>query len=215
MRSPLKQEHIIQAAFRQLDEAGIDGISLRKLACTLGIRAPSLYWHFKSKQALIDALADALIADVARDIPQGQDWRSTMHQIANEFRTAFKAHRDGARVYAGTFLATENVLRVGDATIAALVQAGASVEFAANTAMDSIYYVMGFVIEEQSLPADLGELDGVQQAFFELARERFPHCWAAHEVWSEPNFDARFRNGIDLILDGVEQQILRKSPVSN
>ncbi len=214
MRSPLKQEHIIQAAFRQLDEAGIDGISLRKLACTLGIRAPSLYWHFKSKQALIDALADALIADVARDIPQGQDWRSTMHQIANEFRTAFKAHRDGARVYAGTFLATENVLRVGDATIAALVQAGASVEFAANTAMDSIYYVMGFVIEEQSLPADLGELDGVQQAFFELARERFPHCWAAREVWSEPDFDARFRNGVDLILDGVEQQILRKSPVS-
>mgnify|MGYP006186394313 CR=1 FL=1 len=55
-------------------------------------------------------VADAMIADVARDIPAGQHWRSTMHQIANEFRTAFKAHRDGARVYAGTFLATENVL---------------------------------------------------------------------------------------------------------
>ena len=70
MRSPLTQDHILQAAFRQLDEAGMEGISLRKLACNLGIRAPSLYWHFKSKQALIDALADALIAEVARDIPQ-------------------------------------------------------------------------------------------------------------------------------------------------
>ncbi|PZR71867.1 MAG: TetR family transcriptional regulator, partial [Stutzerimonas stutzeri] len=62
MRSPLKQEHIIEAAFRLLDESGIEGVSLRKLACNLGIRAPSLYWHFKSKQALIDAMADAMIA---------------------------------------------------------------------------------------------------------------------------------------------------------
>lgn len=215
MRSPLTQDHIIQAAFRQLDEAGMEGISLRKLACSLGIRAPSLYWHFKSKQALIDALADALIADVARDIPQGQPWRSTMHQIANEFRTACKAHRDGARVFAGTFLATENVLRVGDATIAALMQAGASVQLAATTAMDSIYYVMGFVIEEQAQPEPSEASEGVRQAFFELARARFPHCWQAREVLTEPNFDARFGNGIDLILDGFEQQIRKQSSVSH
>ncbi|MET1023981.1 MAG: TetR/AcrR family transcriptional regulator C-terminal domain-containing protein [Pseudoxanthomonas sp.] len=214
MRGPIKQEHILQAAFALLDEAGIEGVSLRKLACSLGIRAPSLYWHFKNKQALIDALADALIVEVAREIPEGQHWRTTMHQIADEFRAAFKAHRDGARVYAGTFLATENVLRVGNATIAALVDAGASIEFAATTALDSIYYVMGFVIEEQSLPTSPDAIDGVQQAFFELARTRFPHIWEAREVLVEPNFEARFRNGIDLILDGVEQQILKKSFVS-
>jgi len=211
MRGPVKQEHIIHAAFQLLDEAGIEGVSLRKVACSLGIRAPSLYWHFKNKQALIDAMADAMIAEVALDIPEGQPWRVTMHQIANEFRTAFKAHRDGARVYAGTFLATENVLRVGDATIAALVDAGASVEFAATTALDSIYYVMGFVIEEQSLPDQPGAMEGVQQAFFELARARFPHCWEARDVLAEPRFDERFTNGIDLILDGVEQQILKRT----
>lgn len=214
MRSPIKQENIVRAAFDLLDEAGIEGVTLRKLACGLGIRAPSLYWHFKSKQALIDALADALIVDVAREIPQGQHWRATMHQIADEFRAAFKAHRDGARVYAGTFLATENVLRVGDATIAALVSAGASVDFAATTALDSIYYVMGFVIEEQSLPADPNDLEGVQQAFFELARTRFPHCWEAREVLAEPRFDERFQRGIDLFLDGVEQHVLKGASVS-
>ncbi len=214
MRSPLKQEHIIEAAFRLLDEAGIEGVSLRKLACSLGIRAPSLYWHFKSKQALIDAMADAMIADVAREIPPGQHWRTTMHQIADEFRTAFKRHRDGARVYAGTFLATENVLRVGDATISALVDAGADIDFAATTALDSIYYVMGFVIEEQSLPDQPDVLEGVQQAFFELARARFPRCWEARELLAEPKFDERFSNGIELILDGVEQRILKSTRAS-
>jgi AcrR family transcriptional regulator len=86
MRKPLGREQIVDAAFQLLDAAGIEGVSLRKVACQLGIRAPSLYWHFKSKQALVDAMADALIEDVARDIPAGQSWRATLRQVAHEFR---------------------------------------------------------------------------------------------------------------------------------
>ncbi|WDS38014.1 TetR/AcrR family transcriptional regulator C-terminal domain-containing protein [Pseudoxanthomonas sp.] len=214
MRGPIKQEHIIEAAFTLLDEAGIEGVSLRKLACRLGIRAPSLYWHFKSKQALIDALADALIRDVARDVPQGQHWRATLRQVADEFRSGFKAHRDGARVYAGTFIATENVLRVGETCIGALVEAGADVGFATATAMDLVYYVMGFVIEEQALPQDWHALDSVQHEFLALAEARFPHCWSAREFLAEPEYEIRFRNGVDLLLDGIAQRLTRTSPVS-
>src|SRR5690606_3069358 len=96
VRKAIGRDQIVASAFRLLDEAGLDGVSLRKVACQLGIRAPSLYWHFKSKQALVDAMADALIQDVARDVPAGQSWRETLLQLAREFRHAFKAHRDGA-----------------------------------------------------------------------------------------------------------------------
>ena len=202
MRPPIARENIVEAAFRILDEAGLDGVTLRKVACSLGIRAPSLYWHFKSKQALIDAMADAMIADVARVVPAGQGWRQTLLQIAREFRLAFKARRDGARVYAGTFLATENVLRVGEASIAALVGAGAPVRFAATTSMDLVYYTMGFVIEEQSWPGD-GSMEALGEAFMALAEERFPQCWQARDVWSEVDFDTRFEQGIRLMLDGI------------
>lgn len=211
MRGSIKKEQIVEAAFNLLDESGIDGVSLRKLACSLGIRAPSLYWHFKSKQALVDAMADALIRDVAREIPEGQHWRATLHQITREFRTGFKSHRDGARVYAGTFIASENVLRVGEETIAALVRAGAEIGFAATTAMDLMYYVMGFVIEEQSFPEDRGDVEGVQQAFMKLAEERYPHCWKARHVLAEPAFETRFEKGLDLLLDGVQQQLIKVS----
>ncbi|OEY99375.1 TetR family transcriptional regulator [Stenotrophomonas sp. BIIR7] len=184
----------------------MEGVTLRKVACTLGIRAPSLYWHFKSKQALVDAMADAMIVDVARNIPEGQPWRQTLLQIAREFRTAFKARRDGARVYAGTFLATENVLRVGETSIAALVGAGASVRLAATAPMDLVYYTMGFVIEEQSWPGD-GSMEALGESFMALAEARFPHCWSAREVWSEVDFDTRFEQGLGLLLDGIEQRL--------
>ncbi|WP_367344751.1 TetR/AcrR family transcriptional regulator C-terminal domain-containing protein [Stenotrophomonas bentonitica] len=206
MRQPIARDHIVAAAFKLLDEAGMEGVTLRKVACTLGIRAPSLYWHFKSKQALVDAMADAMIVDVARDIPEGQPWRQTLLQIAREFRTAFKARRDGARVYAGTFLATENVLRVGETSIAALVGAGASVRLAATAPMDLVYYTMGFVIEEQSWPGD-GSMEALGESFMALAEARFPHCWSAREVWSEVDFDTRFEQGLGLLLDGIEQRL--------
>lgn len=206
MRQPIARDNIVAAAFKLLDEAGMEGVTLRKVACSLGIRAPSLYWHFKSKQALVDAMADAMIVDVARDIPEGQPWRQTLLQIAREFRTAFKARRDGARVYAGTFLATENVLRVGETSIAALVGAGASVRLAATAPMDLVYYTMGFVIEEQSWPGD-GSMEALGESFMALAEARFPHCWSAREVWSEVDFDTRFEQGLGLLLDGIEQRL--------
>jgi len=210
VRKPIARENIVEAAFRILDEDGLAGITLRKVACSLGIRAPSLYWHFKSKQALIDAMADAMIGDVARVIPDGQPWRQTLLQIGREFRLAFKARRDGARVYAGTFLATENVLRVGEASIAALMGAGAPARFAATAAMDLVYYTMGFVIEEQSWPGD-GSMEALGEAFMALAEARFPHCWQARDVWSEVDFDARFEQGLGLMLDGIERRLSRES----
>ncbi|WMJ69651.1 TetR/AcrR family transcriptional regulator C-terminal domain-containing protein [Stenotrophomonas sp. 24(2023)] len=208
MRRSIGRDNIVAAAFKILDEDGLDGLTLRKVACSLCIRAPSLYWHFKSKQALIDAMADAMVSEVAVAIPAGQPWRQTLLQIAREFRQAFKAHRDGARVYAGTFLATENVLRVGEASITALVGAGASIRFAATTSMDLVYYAMGFVIEEQAWPGD-GSMEALGEAFMALAEARFPQCWAARDTWSETDFDGRFEQGLGLMLDGIELHLSR------
>lgn len=203
MRRAIGRVQIIDAAFQLLDEAGIEGVSLRKVACRLGIRAPSLYWHFKSKQALVDAMADALIEQVARDIPAGQSWRATLLQIAHELRRGFKAHRDGARVYAGTYLASENVLRLGETTIKALTEAGAPIGFAATAAMDLAYYVMGFVIDEQAEP-DYRHLEEVGKAFLALSEARFPYCWQARHLLTEPDFERRFEQGVGLMLDGIE-----------
>ncbi|MDR6673218.1 TetR/AcrR family transcriptional regulator C-terminal domain-containing protein [Xanthomonas sp. 1678] len=204
MRRAIGREQIVESAFQLLDEAGIEGVSLRKVACQLGIRAPSLYWHFKSKRALVDAMADALIEDVARDIPAGQPWRTTLLQIAHELRHGFKAHRDGARVYAGTYLASENVLRLGESMIKALAEAGAPVDFAATAAMDLAYYVMGFVIEEQAVP-DYRHLEDVGKAFLALSQARFPYCWQARHLLTEPDFERRFDQGVGLMLDGIER----------
>ena len=52
----LAREDVVWAGLRLLDEVGLDNLSLRKLAKELGIQAPTLYWHFKNKQDLLDEM---------------------------------------------------------------------------------------------------------------------------------------------------------------
>src|ERR1700688_4158094 len=55
----LKRQGVVRTALRILDEVGLDGLTVRKLASELGVQAPALYWHFKNKQALLDEMATA------------------------------------------------------------------------------------------------------------------------------------------------------------
>lgn len=59
-----RARQIVDVARALLEENGLDGLSTRRLADRLGIRAPSLYSHFADKQAL----ENALIADGLREL---------------------------------------------------------------------------------------------------------------------------------------------------
>jgi AcrR family transcriptional regulator len=59
----LDRATVVRAALRLLDEVGLHGLSLRKVASELGVQAPALYWHFKNKQELLDEMATTAFAD--------------------------------------------------------------------------------------------------------------------------------------------------------
>jgi AcrR family transcriptional regulator len=52
--SPSKQR-LLDAATEMFATRGVDGVSMRHIAAALGIRAPSIYSHVPSKEALINA----------------------------------------------------------------------------------------------------------------------------------------------------------------
>ena len=54
-RESARQE-ILAAAWEAAREHGLGSITLRDVAARVGMRAPSLYWHFDSKMALYDAM---------------------------------------------------------------------------------------------------------------------------------------------------------------
>ena len=65
------REALLDAALDQFSRKGFGGTSIRDLAGAVGIRASSVYKHFSSKQAILDALierADERLGSVAADL---------------------------------------------------------------------------------------------------------------------------------------------------
>ena len=68
-RLPLNYELIIDTALILADEAGIEGLSMRRLGQALGVEAMSLYNHVKNKEALLDGLVDRVFAEIGLPSP--------------------------------------------------------------------------------------------------------------------------------------------------
>jgi AcrR family transcriptional regulator len=73
--SALSRRVILDVAIDELDTHGLPGFSMRRLAESVGVSAPSLYWHFRSRDELFDALVDHAFAAISTDaeLPGWQD----------------------------------------------------------------------------------------------------------------------------------------------
>lgn len=65
MRAVLSREAILDAARDLITANGIEALSLRRIAGSLGVTAPALYAHFPSKYALLQAIAEAEFTELA------------------------------------------------------------------------------------------------------------------------------------------------------
>lgn len=203
----IKRETIINSALELLNLEGIEGLSMRKLAKALDMQAPSLYWYFANKQALIDGLADSMIEKVAINISSELSWQAQITQIAGELRSSLLAHRDGARVFAGTYIVSDNILRTSEALMRSLLIAGINDELAVHYSFTIIYYILGLVMEEQGLSPENGvDLASRKSAFLELSKKQYPINWQAQSTIFTEDFSHRFQVGLDLMIAGVEKQ---------
>jgi AcrR family transcriptional regulator len=92
-RLSARATEIVGVARQQLEQEGLEGLTMRRLADRLGIRAPSLYKHFADKQVLEAALISdgfAELADVFERATAGAD--DPLHAIAVAYRAFAHAH---------------------------------------------------------------------------------------------------------------------------
>ncbi|MFC6443938.1 TetR family transcriptional regulator, partial [Paenalcaligenes hermetiae] len=73
----LDRQSVIRAALDLLNDVGADGLTTRKIAERLHVQQPALYWHFRNKRVLLDALAEAMLNENhSHSLPlEGEDWR--------------------------------------------------------------------------------------------------------------------------------------------
>ena len=70
MKQEDTKQKILDKALALFSSQGYDAVSVGEIAQAVGIKAPSLYNHFPSKQAIFDALVESVAAQYTRDTDQ-------------------------------------------------------------------------------------------------------------------------------------------------
>ena len=170
-----RRTEIVGAALVLLEDGGLDRLSLRRVAQSLGMHAPGLYWYIESKQELIDLLAkailDAAVTGLAAPTP-GQRWDDWLTDFALTMRRALLAHRDGARVVASAFLFRSNSLTpFFELALETLEAEGFPRDVAMLGAMTVMRYTVGIALDDQESPV---REPAVRQRMLEQALKKGP-----------------------------------------
>jgi predicted RNase H-like nuclease/AcrR family transcriptional regulator len=206
-RTPLTRDRVVTEAIALADERGLSALSMRALAGRLRVEAMSLYHHVAGKEALLDAMVDAVFAEIHLPVVGG-DWRCELRARSVSGREVLLRHRWAVGLMDSSRTPGPESLKHHDAVLGCLLAQGFSLTSTgtAFALLDSHLY--GHVLQEVSLPfegeADLAAL-GAELLAPEV-RAAYPHFTAyATERALQPgySFGNEFEVGLDLVLGAL------------
>lgn len=122
--TPLSRERIVDAAVVLLDQHGIDGLTMRRLAQLLNVTSTALYWHVRTKEDVLDLAVDQIFGEVP--LPNAtDDWREDARRLVRNWRAAMLCH-PWAPSLIGRPMLGPNVLARTEYLQSALVRGGFS-----------------------------------------------------------------------------------------
>lgn len=206
-------EIVVEAGLRLLNEVGLEQLTLRRLAKELKIQAPTLYWHFKSKQELIDAMATLILARGAPDLVPSKitnqkstgGWKTWVTTFGMGLRGTLLKYRDGARVVAGSRLTDTIYMETAERVGTRLLEAGFSLR-PAVVLLSTVYtFTVSFVIEEQAVFPEEGKRSpayDLQKRNAALDPDKFPLLRKSGAILFD-RFEQRYKDSLGLIVGGV------------
>lgn len=212
-RSPLSRSRLIEEALALLQESGLSGLSTRRLAERLNVQSPALYWHVRGKDELLQLVADAICAQMVLP-PKRRPPRKRLEAIANEYRRVLMAHRDAPQLFAEQPPVGVHRIKLYDAAVGALLDAGFSPADAVAMATFYRHYLLG-MISEEARDQRPGHIEAPFSAYalgIELAKLgegalEFPNLAGAAGLLTSMSPERLFAMGLNVLLDGLEAHL--------
>jgi len=199
---------ILNQAFLILNESGPEGLTLRRLAARLGVKAPAIYWHFENKQELLDEMGTEVLRKVLCEMPASDpalSWQDWGLNYCVGLRRTLLRYREGARMFSGTYLTDASLYAPMEESLKKFTGAGFDLRQSV-VGLNVLYcYVIGFVIEEQALELAPGapdpKYDPAQRAK-RVDKEKLPLVYqSGQDLFAD--HETRFLEGAGLILLGL------------
>lgn len=183
---------------------------MRRVADELGTGAASLYWHFGSKDELLDSVFDRVIGEIGLPAPDPARWQEQVKEVAREMRRVMKDHRDIYKVSLGRYPVGPNALDFAEGMLAILRAGGVPDRASAHATHLLTIYVGAYALEEAAEPRvsgvaiDPSEMLGMIRGYFaSLPAGRFPNIVALAEDLTAGDPDEEFEMGLELLVGGL------------
>jgi len=200
-QSLLTRQRIVEAASALADAEGLEAVSVRRLATELGVAGPSLYNHFATKAEILDAVADAVVAEVDVSAFGTHPWADALRIWAGSYHAALSAHPNVVPLLAHGPGRRPAQLRMADVVYGGLIDAGWSPARATHIGALMRYLVTGSALGSFALgfPGD--------PALY----EDYPHLREAYRLAGHQRSvdEGAFTLGLETLLAGLDSLLLK------
>lgn len=196
-RTPLLSRDLIRdTALAMIDDQGLTGLSMRRLADALQVQAASLYSHYPTKDAVLDDVANLVVGEVDTTGFEDGAWRAGLTTWARSYHGVLAAHPNVVPLIASGAGRRERFLAMSDAVHGGLVGAGWPPREATTIAGAVKYFVIGAA----STPFASGFADDVQ-----VYLDRYPNLTQAHRLRADAERidQDSFERGLDALVRGL------------
>lgn len=206
---PLSRETILTTALALIERDGIDRLSMRRLAASLGVEAMSLYNHIRNKDDVIDGVVDLVLARMPRHRPRDAfrgDWQEDVRAIALGFRQVALAHPGVMRILLTRQIFSDGALAITEAMLSALKAGGFPVRDAVFVSRALLSYLIGASLRDIGLSGpsavETADVAAQEQILRDSGSPRVSE--AAHLLARQPGQDD-FAFGLDLMIAAIGQ----------
>jgi AcrR family transcriptional regulator len=202
-RQPLDRDLVVAVALALLDEAGLDGFTMRALADRLGTFPNTVYWHVGNRDRVLALVVDRALGTMSVPDPTQVGWRDWLTLAARDYRRVLHAHPNTAALVASQVLVSPPTLGLVEAVLFVLESAGYSGPALTHAYNAFVGSLVGWVSVD--LATAQREPDGWQSEFARtlagLDPAQYPTIAAQHDLLADQAIALRWHSGSDRPLD--------------
>jgi TetR/AcrR family tetracycline transcriptional repressor len=209
VQNRLSRGVVVDRALELAAAEGLEAVTIRRLATALDVTPMALYWHFRTKDELLDGCADRLLDAVELPADEGA-WAERMHAAMDALVAAIRPHPQVAPLVGHRMLQHPSGLALTEMALAGLAEAGFTTADAAQLSWHAlttaIVLVTGDQVDDSGSSRDQREAELEEKATLirGLPPERYPHVLAAVGDMVHCEDTERFYGlGVDLFIAGL------------
>jgi TetR/AcrR family transcriptional regulator, tetracycline repressor protein len=208
-RARLSKRTVVDRALKLADTDGLDALTIRKLAQVLGVTPMALYWHFRSKEDLLEGMAEQVWGEIELRVDQSVPWWAQLQGGLESLLRVLRAHPSAPPLLLETEKRSEAALGATETALAILRDAGFDPVHAAEIARSTLWTAITLVMSEAGYRPELSDEERAEwnrRSQLELAMlpaARYPHLIECAAPMANCDPDFHYRLGVEMFIAGV------------